>query len=340
MLSAVAARKAAKAAAQASSTPSSKPPSPPPPSRSPSLSPQPSRTSKSLDKPTSKRKPRVSTDASTSKNKKVKVLHALAKHDRNARYFHPTDTSDAHITNDTIDPVDDSTSRIQFSSETDSSSEEEMDIEMDIPPSVGFSSISVTKPGRAWSPSRPMPVSSDEEPGPSSSFDPASFRTPSKSIKPEPLPLSTFHPVLNLNVYPASKNEYATSDKACILVFQPNETLALVGTYSFCVLQGGLSLLGVTLSPSNTKHVVFAPRSSPIPILSWAKPDRQGSCTFPIPPTIRQQAKATAILIEYNDTGVEGLGRICRVFENVFRAPRESDVVQGVDLPRIRIVCV
>ncbi|KAF8554649.1 hypothetical protein OG21DRAFT_1412116 [Imleria badia] len=210
---------------------------------------------------------------------------------------------------------------------------------MNVPPPVGLTSIPVTKTKRAWSPSRPISDSSDDdEADPSGSFDPASYVASSTSIKPEPLALSTFRPVPDSNVYPVLENEYATTGKARILVLQPNETLAFVGTYSFCVLQGSLSLLGVTLSPSNTKHIVFAPRSSPIPILSWATLDRQGSCTFPIPPCIRQQAKATAILIEYADTGVEGLGRICRVFENVFKPPRESDAVPGVDLPKIYIV--
>ena len=333
MLSAVAARKAAKAAVGASVTPSSKPPSPPPPSKSPS--PQPTRTSKSEGKSTSKRKPRVSAHAGSSKNKKVKVVHAPAKPDRNARYFDPSNTSNARI--------DDST-RIQVSSESGSdSSSEEMEIEMDIPPPVGLSSIQVTKTKRAWSPSRPISDSSDdEEPGPFGSFDPASYLIPSASTKPEPLPLplSTFRPVPNRNVYPVPENEYATGGKARILVLPSNETLALVGTYLFCVLQGSLSILGVTLSPSNTKHTVFAPRSSPIPILSWVTLKDQGSCTFPIPPDIRQQANTTAILLEYADTGVEGLGRICRVFENAFKPPRESDAVPGIDLPRIHIVCV
>jgi polynucleotide 5'-hydroxyl-kinase GRC3/NOL9 len=337
MLSAVAARKAAKAAAGASVTPSSKLPSPPPPSKSPSQSPQPTRRSESDDPPTSKRKPRVSVHAGSSKNKKVKVVHAPAKPVRNTRYFDLSDTSNAQ--NGVL--VDDPTCKIQVSSESDSSSEEEMDMDMDIPPPVGLSSISVANTKRAWSPSRPIPDSSDdEEPCPSGSFDPAGYLTPSTPMKPELLTLSTFFPVPNGNVYSVPENEYATSGKARILVLQPNETLALVGTYSFCVLQGSLSLLGVTLSPSNTKHTVFAPRSSPIPILSWATLDHQGSCTFLIPPAIRQQAKTTVILLEYADTGVEGLGRICKVFENALKPPREPDAVPGLDLPRIHIVCV
>ncbi|KAH0839489.1 hypothetical protein J3R83DRAFT_302 [Lanmaoa asiatica] len=330
MLSAVAARKAAKAATETPVAPSSKPTSLPP-SQSPS--PKPATASKSVNKATSKRKPRA--NAGPSKNKKAKVAHAPAKPDRNARYFDPGNLSNVRheVT------ADQSTSKIEVSTESDSSSGEEMEIEMEIPPPVGLSSISVTRTKRTWSPSRPMLDSSDdEEPGPSGSVYLASSLIQSTSRKPEPLPLSTFHPVPDHNIYLVPESEYATSGMARILVLQPNETLALVGTYSFCVLQGSLSLLGVTLSPSNTKHVVFAPRSSPIPILSWATLDRQGSCTFPIPIAIRQQAKTTAILIEYADTGVEGLGRICKVFENVFKPFRESDAVPGVDLPRIHII--
>ena len=334
MLSAVAARKAAKAAAEASVAPSSKPPSPPPASHSPSSSPKPTTASKSGNKPPSKRKPRGSANARPSKNKKVKVAHASAKPGQNARYFDSSDTSKAQDGDDFAVEVD-------ANSESDSSSGEEIEIEMDIPPPVGLSSISVTRTKRAWSPSRPMVDSSDdEEPDPPGTFDPTMYPTPPIPGKPEFLPLSTFRPVLKRNVYSVSENEDMISGKAVVLVLQPNETVALVGTYSLCVLQGSLSLLGVTLSPSDTKHTIFAPRSSPIPILSWALSDRQGSCTFPIPSAIRQQVDTTAVLIEYAHTGVEGLGRICKTSENAFKPPRESDVLPGTDLPRIHIVCV
>ena len=329
MLSAVAARKAAKAA-QASTNASSKPSSPPPSTPSPS---QPTSISKSLQEPTSRRK---SASAAPSKNKRVKVAHTPANPDRKARYFGPGNgTSNAR--NGAIDTLDDSVCRIEVSSESDSSGEE---MEIELPP-IGPSSVLVTKNKRAWSPSRPMPDSSDDddddEPGPPG---PAGYLNHSTSMKAEPVPLSTFRPVPNHNIYPATENEYASGERARILVFQPNEKLALVGTFSFCVLQGSLSLLGVTLSPSNTKHTVFAPRSSPVPILSWAKLDRQGSCIFPIPPSVRQQENTTAILIEDADTGIEGLGRICKVFENIFKPPREPDAFPNVDLSRIHIVRV
>jgi len=204
-------------------------------------------------------------------------------------------------------------------------------MEMDIPPPVRLSSISITRTKRAWSPYKMHRMTKNRIP--------ASFLTPSISIKPLPLPLplSTFRSVTGRNVYPALENEYATSGRARILVLQPNETLALVGTYSLCVLQGSLSLLGVT---SNTQYTFFAPRSSPIPVLSWATSDSQGSCIFPIPPAIRQQAETTAILIEYDGTSVEGLGRICKVFENASKPPRESDPILSIDLPGIHIVCI
>ncbi|KAI9460381.1 hypothetical protein HD554DRAFT_1578597 [Boletus coccyginus] len=102
-------------------TTSSKPPSPSPPfpSESPSPSPQPTRTSKSEDRPSSRRKPCVSASAiRSSRSKKVKVAHAPAKLDRNARYFDPSDASNAR--NGTIDTVGGSTPRIQVSSGSDS----------------------------------------------------------------------------------------------------------------------------------------------------------------------------------------------------------------------------
>ena len=336
MISAVAARKAAKAAVEASVAPSSKPPSPPPSSHSPSSSPKPTTASRSGSKPPSKRKHRGLANTGPPKKKKAKIAHASAKPDRHARYFDPGDTRKG-------DPVDDVTVEMEVNSESDSSSGEEMEIQMNVPPPVGLSSISFTNTKRAWSPSRPMVDSSDEEESglpQAGAYDPTTYLTPSTSKKPEPLPLSTFRPVLNGNVYSVPENEDASSGKAVILVLQPNETVALVGTYSLCVLQGGLSLLGVTLCPSDTKHTVFAFRSSPMPVLSWAMPHRQGSCIFPIPPAIRRQPNATAILVEYVHTGVEGLGRICKTFENVFKSPRESDILPGAELPRIHIVCV
>ncbi|KAG6370399.1 hypothetical protein JVT61DRAFT_12120 [Boletus reticuloceps] len=233
----------------------------------------------------------------------------------------------------------DSIDKIELDSESDSSLSQE---EMDIPqPVIGLSSVPITKTERAWSPSRPILDSSDDdEPGPSGSFDSTSHLTPSTSKKTEPLTLSTFRQVPNHNVYPISENDDVSSGKARIPVLHPKETLSLVGLYSLCVLQGSVSLLGVTLSPSDTEHTVFAPLSSPIPILSWAMSVHQGSCTFPSPPSIQQQANATAILIEYTDTGVEGLGRICNIFDGVFKLPREAEAGPGIDIPRIHMVCV
>ncbi|KAG9309858.1 hypothetical protein JVU11DRAFT_10238 [Chiua virens] len=328
MLSAVAARKAAKAAAEASITPSSKPPSPP---LSKSLSPSPKPASSSNDNASStvKRKPRGSSNTGQSKNKKTKLTHASTKFDRSVRYFDASDASKAQNTVDTA--IGTATSQ----SESSSSAEE---MEMDISHPAGLSFLPVKKTKRAWSPSRPMPDSSDEEEAdPPGSTDPSMYLA-SVSKKFEPLPLSTFRPVIGINVYSVQGNEYETNGAAVILVLQPNETAALVGIYSLCVLQGSLSLLGVTLSPSNTKHAIFAPRSSPIPILSWAKLDRQGSCAYPIPLAIRRQENSTAILIEYAHTGVEGLGQICKTFENVFQPPRESEALPSIELPRIHIV--
>ncbi|KIK94403.1 hypothetical protein PAXRUDRAFT_142920 [Paxillus rubicundulus Ve08.2h10] len=204
------------------------------------------------------------------------------------------------------------------------------------------SSISVTKRDRAWSPSRPVADSSDEDtPGPPRVDDPPDSINPfvpSIPTKIQHVTLSTFHPVPERNVYHIPSSKYTANENAIILVLHPGDSVAFIGAYTLCVLKGSLSLLGVTLSPSDQKHRVFAPRSSPLPVLSWVAAIHPGSCTYTIPSTIRHQENSTAVLIQYLDTGIEGLGRICRVFENAFKPPRDPSAFNSVDLPGISLV--
>ncbi|KIJ60990.1 hypothetical protein HYDPIDRAFT_97607 [Hydnomerulius pinastri MD-312] len=231
---------------------------------------------------------------------------------------------------------------ISANSDSSSSSVDDLEIALDDSQQTELLSFSANKSKRAWSPSRPMADSSDEEePGPSRVGDlknaaPLAHQTP---LKAEPTTLSTFCPVLDRNLYLLSESESAPNEKGAILVLHPNESVTLLGTYTICVLQGYISLLGVTLSPSDTKHRVFAPRSSPLPVLSWvAAGGLPDTCTFPVPPVVRQRSECTAILIRYLDTGVEGLGRICRVFDNVFKPPRNPNVFQNLELPELNLI--
>ncbi|KAF9224506.1 hypothetical protein BS17DRAFT_703140 [Gyrodon lividus] len=352
MLSAVAARKAVKAASEPSTAPSPKPTSPRPPP-APSLPKDLSQDlsqalSKPLEKLPSKRKPRVSTNDGSSqpkvtndgssqpKVKKTKVVHTSAKPNSNVRYFNSSDPSDLRHGGDEA-------TMVNADRDSGSSSGEELELAVDSAHKFGLSStVSITKSNRAWSPSRPAADSGSDEDEPGSSgvvgLVSATPFVQSTSRKFEYVTLSTFHPVPERNVYPVPKSEYTANEKAIILLLHPDESVAFLGAYTLRVLQGSVSLLGVTLSPSDTKHRVFAPRSSPLPVLSWAAAHHPGTCTYDIPSTIRHQANSTAVLIQHLDTGIEGLGRICRVFENAFRPSRDSDTFINVELPGISLV--
>src|SRR5271170_5188445 len=86
--------------------------------------------------------------------------------------------------------------------------------------------------------------------------------------------LSTFGPVLGTNTFRISADDLShlnlsisVSDNPTLVVLDPAQTIALLGVYGFVVVQGSVSVFGVTVSASRTSHRVFAPRSSPVPVL-------------------------------------------------------------------------
>lgn len=149
------------------------------------------------------------------------------------------------------------------------------------------------------------------------------FPQPSRS---EPSQLSTFRPTRDLNVYELSAdevNDMGLQNEASVLSIEREETLALLGTYALTVLKGSISILGVTLSASKVAHHVFAPRSAPIPILRCVSSDVHADLDiYSLPPRIRNSRDGAVVAIQSLDTGVEGLGRVCRVFDGVFEPSR------------------
>ncbi|KAG1822276.1 hypothetical protein EV424DRAFT_1398775 [Suillus variegatus] len=149
------------------------------------------------------------------------------------------------------------------------------------------------------------------------------YPQPSRS---EPFQLSTFKPARDLNVYELSADEASTTglqNETSVLFIDREETLALLGIFTLTVLKGSISILGVTLSASKTAHHVFAPRSAPIPILQCASSNVHTDLDiYPLPPRVRQNHGGAVVAIRSLDTGVEGLGRVCRVFDAVFEPSR------------------
>ncbi|KAI0059362.1 hypothetical protein BV25DRAFT_1860655 [Artomyces pyxidatus] len=189
---------------------------------------------------------------------------------------------------------------------------------------------------RVWSPSRPMPDSSDEdsadEDGPTSLLvDP--MKLVSTSVEEVPESLSTFRPIPEQNSFYLTQDEATalglSSDSALALVLPPSSTLSLVGTYQLRVLRGSVSLLGVRLHPSRISHRVFAPRSSPIPIIEALSERGESSKSThpPLPARITSSAGGLDSVVVLQDlrSGVEGLGRVVRSFEGVFQPTRYEE---------------
>ncbi|KAH9916798.1 uncharacterized protein B0H18DRAFT_1124020 [Fomitopsis serialis] len=199
---------------------------------------------------------------------------------------------------------------------------------------------------RAWSPSAPLRDSSDEEDDELLDDESAPppvvipVAGPSKLV---PKVLSTFQPVLDQNMFYLTPEDIQILDlpspslqcdnTGTLIVLHPSNSLALLGTYRLTVLQGAVSLMGSVLTASRTCHRVFAPRSSPIPVLrsiaaslngpQSAMPDRVRSTLGP---------GATVVLLQELQTGVERLGTVCRTFEGVFSPSRSQSKMPTVEL--------
>ncbi|KAG7092694.1 hypothetical protein E1B28_009025 [Marasmius oreades] len=197
--------------------------------------------------------------------------------------------------------------------------------------------------GRAWSPSAPaMDITDDEQdhetllPGPE-----------------EPQVISTYHPVLNQNLFSLDKEETtslglpaASSSKAVLVSLSDGETIALLGTYNVSVLQGSISLLGATVLPCQPcqYHPVFAPRSSPIPVMkAMAISSSNDNSVVGGGKGLKQFRHAfregnVVISIQELRTNVEGLGKVCRLFDGVFQPPPSSLPFPNLGLHGLHLV--
>lgn len=293
MLSAVAARKARLAQTPQQSPAPTSAPSPPTPT----------------SPPPSKRKPRAS---AVQANKRIKREHKRSAKEKPARYFAQ---QDAFETQEDVLVVDGSASEDEDESDDSGSSSRDALVRL---PSA--------RTRKTWSPSAPVLDSSDE--------DDEDLRAPVILDVPIPQPvdsqapslLSSFQPVLNHNVFHLNTG-HSESTPGSILLLRASETLALLGTYTITILRGSISLAGVTLTTSSTVHPVFAPRSSPIPLIECL-PRRPSSSSPPIPVSLPPRAAEAVndhdavVLLRALDTGIEGLGRICRTFDRFFTPSR------------------
>jgi polynucleotide 5'-hydroxyl-kinase GRC3/NOL9 len=164
--------------------------------------------------------------------------------------------------------------------------------------------------------------------------------------------LSTFQSTLDRNVFFLTSHQvhdlHVLSFSECpgtLLALEPGETLCLLGAYTFCVLQGSVCFCGVNIPASMRTHRVFAPRSSPLPILEGlAGIDKISGLEHKLPGQIRWviDTHITLVLLQDLRTGVEGLGRVCRTFNGVFEPSRwQKNGVLGtpLQLSEVHLVC-
>jgi polynucleotide 5'-hydroxyl-kinase GRC3/NOL9 len=184
---------------------------------------------------------------------------------------------------------------------------------------------------RPWSPSHPLVDSSDEEKDEVSCSKHPSLPTPAL----EPVTLSSYMPDDHINFFPLSMEELSTVDSAssltsrCAIILRPEETICLLGTCTLNVIYGTIMLLGACLTAPSHGHRIFAPQSSPLPIIRCTRDqDEEGRQTLAqrsiLPRRIDSELRDgdALLVIEELHTGVEALGKVCRNFDGVFHPPR------------------
>ncbi|KAJ7765438.1 hypothetical protein DFH07DRAFT_810597 [Mycena maculata] len=315
MLSAIAARKAAQAAnGHATSLPDPEPPV------AAAFLPPSVEVQRSHSKPNSKRKTSTQTLNSSRKRKKKREVEL-----KKTRYFEAE--SDPFQNLDDVIIVD--------------SDEED---ESDAPPAPITRSTVVGK--RAWSPSAPINDSSDEE-GEEILDVPVSLPPDSATAHRPSQPLTTFRVLPDINTFYLQAEEIATlglsADTATLVSLSAGQTIGLLGTYMFTVLRGAVSMSGIRIPAAAMAHRVFAPRSSPIPILAALDEKVSQESNPAIPGSLRALFEGDGHLVVFHplSSGVEGLGRICRTFDGVFKPSRwqqGNDANHDLRLPGVHML--
>jgi polynucleotide 5'-hydroxyl-kinase GRC3/NOL9 len=190
---------------------------------------------------------------------------------------------------------------------------------------------------RAWSPSR---LAFDSDGASDANETPFSGRPQFPSYSNHPMNEEhdipfTYQPSSDRNMFQLSLDEGSSlglGGPAVALVLFPSATVSLVGTYRLRVLHGSVSLLGAIVRPSQVVHQVFAPSSSPIPIVqALAARGESSKSLSDVPARILSTIGDGDVVIVLQDlqTGVEGLGRVVRTFEGVFDDAHSKGILVG-----------
>ncbi len=194
-----------------------------------------------------------------------------------------------------------------------------------IPSSSSSSDAEVDRPiRRAWSPSVPLRDSSDEEQN----------RVESSTALQR---LTTFTPTLNQNIFHLSQGKLSVLDlksaQGTLIALSAEETLCIGGVYLLTILRGTVSLLGTSIRASTRSHRVYAPKSSPLPVLEAVSSEP----SFLSDEVSRRLGidglSGAIILIQELQTGIQGLGNPCKVFSGVFDYECQGEDTKMLNVP-------
>ncbi|KAF9037057.1 hypothetical protein BJ165DRAFT_1503025 [Panaeolus papilionaceus] len=138
---------------------------------------------------------------------------------------------------------------------------------------------------------------------------------------------SMFEPSLDENIFFLSEDEAKTlgsTGTGTLVGLNFHDTLCLLGTCTFTLLQGCLQVNGARLHPTLKKHRLFAPRSSALPLFKCGSEKLPPLLLSSSIPSRLQGLFNHRVVIMFQElrTGIENLGRACRTFENIFDLPR------------------
>ncbi|KAF8216526.1 hypothetical protein K438DRAFT_1558610 [Mycena galopus ATCC 62051] len=311
MLSAIAARKAALAANAISA--------PAPVAVADVVPPSHIELPPSHSRPTSKRKSSSQTPNSSRKRKKKRDAEF-----KKARYFE-ADSDPFHNSDDVI---------IIDSDDEDVS---------DAPPARITRTATNVVGKRAWSPSAPINDSSDEEEGPLDVPVPVAPQPPAAL---GPQALTSFLALPDKTVFYLESEEVSalglSADTATLIALSAGQTVSLLGAYTLTILQGAVCICGARVPANPVAHRVYAPRSSPIPVIEALDEKVPLHSISAIPTRLRPVFESYHTLVAFHplDSGVEGLSRICRTFDGVFKPSRWHDVEAGqpLQLPGVHML--
>ncbi|KAF5363920.1 hypothetical protein D9756_001050 [Leucocoprinus leucothites] len=190
--------------------------------------------------------------------------------------------------------------------------------------------------GRAWSPSTPMYDSSDEDAAiDTSGLIDMPSRVPPLRESSSGVILSTFSPLPGQNIFFLSMDDvrrlgpgFQEETKGTLVTLEEGDRMYLLGTCRLMVLRGSIAVNGTVLHPSSTRHNIFAPRSSPLPIIEYHGGDTKAVIDATCLPHSLESlfaTKSTLVLLQELRTNVEGLGLVCRTFEGGYEPSGRID---------------